>query len=43
MCLGGWSKLGLVRDADIKMAAILPDVVGQEDELRLGWDYMSFD
>jgi len=43
MCLGAWSKLGLVHDADIKAAAILPDVVGEEDELRFGWDYMTYD
>lgn len=43
MCLGAWSKLGLVRDADIKVATALPDLVGAEDKLRLGWDYMSFD
>jgi len=43
MCLGAWSKLGLVHDADIKVAAILPDIVGEEDELRFGWDYMTYD
>jgi len=43
MCLGAWSKLGLVHDADIKVAAILPDIIGEEDELRFGWDYMTYD
>ena len=33
MCLGAWSRLGLVREADIKAAASLPDVVGEEDDL----------
>jgi hypothetical protein len=43
MCLGAWTKLGLVHDADIRAAAALPDLEGQEEELQLGWDYMSFD
>ncbi|KIK02052.1 hypothetical protein K443DRAFT_97641 [Laccaria amethystina LaAM-08-1] len=43
MCLGAWSRLGLVHDADIKAAAILPDVVGEEDELKFGWDYTTYD
>jgi len=43
MCLGAWSKLNLVRNADIKAAAVLPDIIGDEDELELDWDYMSYD
>jgi len=43
MCLGAWSKLDLVRNADINAAAILPDIVGEEDELEFGWDYTSYD
>jgi len=43
MCLGIWSKLNLVRNADIKAAAVLPDIIGDEDELELDWDYMSYD
>ncbi|KAF8805703.1 hypothetical protein BYT27DRAFT_7103979, partial [Phlegmacium glaucopus] len=43
MCLGAWSKLGLVLDANTKFAATLPDIIGDEDELRLGWDYVSYD
>lgn len=42
MCLGAWSKLGLVRDADIMAAAALPDLEGREEELQLGWDTISF-
>lgn len=26
MCLGAWSVLGLVKDSDIKSAAVFPDV-----------------
>jgi len=37
MCLGAWSRLRLVREADIKAVASLPDV-GEEDKLDLGWD-----
>ncbi|KIK04005.1 hypothetical protein K443DRAFT_93961 [Laccaria amethystina LaAM-08-1] len=43
MCLCAWSKLNLVRTADIKAAAVLPDIVGDENELELGWDYISYD
>ena len=43
MCLGAWTKLGLVHDADIRAAAVLPDLEGEEEELQLGWDYISFD
>jgi len=42
MCLSTWSRLRLVREADIKAAASLPDV-GEEDKLDLGWDYMTYD
>jgi len=43
MCLGAWSKLGFMCDADIRAAAILPDVIGEEEELELGWDYITYD
>ena len=43
MCLGAWSKLGLVRNAYIKAAVILPDLVGEEAELEFGWDYIMYD
>lgn len=38
LCLGGWSKMGLVKDDDVKSAAVLPEVDGEEEELALGWD-----
>ena len=42
MCLGAWSKLGLVRDADLLAAATLPDVMEDEDEFNIGWDYITY-
>ena len=42
MCLGAWIKLGLVHNADIKAAAILPDVIGEE-ELEFSWNYIADD
>jgi hypothetical protein len=42
MCLAAWSKLGLVRDADLLAAAALPDVTEDEDELNVGWDYITY-
>ena len=38
MCLGDWSLRGLVKAADVRAAAVLPDVNGEEPELKEGWD-----
>lgn len=38
MCLGAWSRMGLVKDKDVMEAARLPDVNGSEDELGSDWD-----
>jgi hypothetical protein len=38
MCLGVWSLMGYVEDSDIKAAAIKPEIVGEEQELKDGWD-----
>jgi hypothetical protein len=38
LCLGEWSMMGLVRDDDVKSAAILPEVNGEEEELAPDWD-----
>ena len=38
MCLGAWSRMGLVKDKDVMEAARLPDVKGSEAELDSGWD-----
>jgi hypothetical protein len=33
-----WSLLGYVKDSDVKAAAVLPEVDGDEEELADGWD-----
>jgi len=38
LCLAGWSKMGLVSDNNVKSAAVLPEVDGEEEELALDWD-----
>jgi len=38
VCLGAWSKLGLVKDRDMMEAAKLPDVNGSKAVLDSGWD-----
>ncbi len=38
LCLTGWSKMGLVSDDNMKSAAVLPEVDGEEEELALDWD-----
>jgi hypothetical protein len=39
LCIGDWSRrCNLVRYSDIKAAALLPDVNGEEPELAIGWD-----
>jgi len=42
MCLGAWSKLGHVCDADLLAAATLPDVMEDKDEFNIGWDYITY-
>jgi hypothetical protein len=43
MCLGVWSRLGYVKDSDIKAVAILPEVPAnmKEEDLAVGWDTIS--
>ena len=38
LCIGVWSSLGYVKDRDIMATAIMPEVVGQEDNLSEDWD-----
>ena len=40
LCLGIWSKMGYVRDKDVKAATVLPEVGSDEDDDGLGdnWD-----
>ena len=37
MCVGAWSLLGLIKDADIK-AALREEVTGVEGDLPTEWD-----
>lgn len=38
LCLGVWSSLGYVKDQDIMATAVIPEVVGEEDNLSDDWD-----
>lgn len=38
ICLGVWSLMGYVHDNDVKAAALLPEVDGDEDQLAEDWD-----
>jgi len=38
MCLGDWSKKGLVHDKDVLQVASLPDMKEDEEELEDDWD-----
>ncbi len=38
LCLGAWSRMGLVKDKDILQAARLPEIDGCEAELADDWD-----
>ena len=38
LCLGVWSLMGYVKDSDVKAAAVLPEVDGQEEMLPKDWD-----
>ena len=42
MCLGVWSRMGYVKDTDVKSATILPEVDGEEEELAENWDRIMF-
>ncbi len=38
LCLGAWSKMGLMKNSDVLQVAKLPDVNGHEDPLDSDWD-----
>lgn len=38
LCVGVWSLMDYVKDDDVKAAASLPEVDGDEEELPAGWD-----
>jgi hypothetical protein len=43
MCVGAWSSIGYVKNSDVTAAAVLPEVVGSEDELDNAWDTIDID
>ena len=43
MCLGAWSMLGLVENDDIKAIASLSDVVDDDNNMDVEWDYVDCD
>jgi hypothetical protein len=38
MCLGAWSRMGLVKDHDVMDIVRLPEVKESEDYLEDDWD-----
>lgn len=45
LCLGSWSLTGLIKDRDVKAAAVLPDIDGEDSdyEMEEGWDTIVHD
>lgn len=43
LCLGVWSKMGYIRDSDVKAITMLDDLAeGEEEpELQVGWDRIN--
>jgi hypothetical protein len=41
MCVGEWSRLGYVKNSDIKVAASLPEIEGDKEELSEDWDIIN--
>jgi hypothetical protein len=40
LCLGSWSLLNLVKEDDVRAAAMLPEIDGDKDDMDMdvGWD-----
>ncbi|OBZ79481.1 putative AC9 transposase [Grifola frondosa] len=38
ICLGAWSRLGLVKDDDVKAVTVLAELEGEDQALEDGWD-----
>ena len=38
MCLGNWSRLGLVKDKDVYAATMLAEIEKDKEELDDSWD-----
>lgn len=41
LCVGSWSRLGLVRNQDVLAEALKDDVEGPEPALAPGWDAIT--
>jgi len=41
LCLSDWSLRGFMLNHDVTSAAVLPDVDGEEPELKEGWDRIN--
>lgn len=41
LCVGDWSLKGYVKSCDVKAAAVLPEVEGEEEELKEEWDVIE--
>jgi hypothetical protein len=41
MCFGVWSLMGYVKDNDVKVVSVLPEVDGDEEELEEDWDMIE--
>ena len=39
LCLGMWSLMGFVRDGDVKAAVVVPELIGDEPEEELAYDW----
>jgi hypothetical protein len=43
MMVGAWSKLGYVKNSDVKAVTTLLEVEGEEEELGEDWDVINVD
>jgi hypothetical protein len=41
MCLGQWSKLGYIKDSDLKAVTVEPEAKGDEEDLPEDWDAIN--
>ena len=42
MCVGEWSRMGFVKDHDVRAVTALPEV-GDDEKLEEGWDSIQFE
>ena len=43
MCVGEWSSMGLVKDSNLTVAATLPDIDSEDEDLGNDWDAIDKD